>query len=259
MRLRRILRRPWTAAAARVMGTLTGVRTQAPVAALTFDDGPDPQSTPKFVGLLREYGARATFFMVGEAARRYPEVVAEVVRGGHTIGSHSWDHPSFALASREERRAQLRSWEAALRPYGARLFRPPYGQLGLGARLDLMRAGYTVVGWSADVGDWRERDAAKMTAGLLEKIVPGCIVVLHDAIYRPLLAESLPDRTPLLQALEEALKRLAGRFSFVTVPELLRAGRPRWEYWDRRPTRAFMETYRLRTGARPPGRVPLPR
>jgi len=258
MKLPRILRRPLTMAAARMMGTLTCVETQAPVAALTFDDGPDPQSTPKFLGLLRDYGARATFFMVGEAARRYPEVVAEVARGGHTIGSHSWDHPSFALTSREERRAQLRSWEAALRPHGARLFRPPYGQLGLGARLDLMWAGYTVVGWSVDVGDWREQDATKMTAGLLEKIVPGCIVVLHDAIYLPLLAESLPDRTPLLRALEEALKHLAGRFRFVTVPELLRLGRPHWEYWDKRPTRAFIETYRLRMGASLPARAPLP-
>jgi len=259
MRVRRILRRPWTAAAARVMGTLTRVETPERVAALTFDDGPDPQSTPKFLDLLRDYGGRATFFMVGEAARRYPEVVAEVVRGGHAIGSHSWDHPSFALTSREERRAQVRSWEAALGPHGARLFRPPYGQLGVGARLDLMRAGYTVVGWSVDVGDWRERDAAKMTAGLLEKIVPGCIVVLHDAIYLPLLAESLPDRMPLLHALEEALKHLAGRFRFVTVPELLRSGRPHWEYWDKRPTRAFVEAYRLRMGARAPARVPLPR
>jgi peptidoglycan/xylan/chitin deacetylase (PgdA/CDA1 family) len=241
-----LIRRPWTIVAGRLMGTLTRVATQEPVVALTFDDGPNPQSTPKFLELLHRFGARATFFMVGEAAKRYPEIVTQAGQGGHAIGCHSWDHPSFALASRGERRSQIREWEAALGPPGIRLFRPPFGQLNLGARLDVMRMGYAVVGWSVDVGDWRERDSARMAAGLLEKITPGCIVILHDAIYAPLLDESLPDRSPLLRALEDVLGRLAGRFQFVTVPEMMRSGRPHWEYWDKRPTPAFIDRYRSR-------------
>lgn len=247
MRLRRIFRRPWAAAAARVMGTLTRVETRAPVAALTFDDGPHPQFTPRFLELLRRYDARATFFMVGKAAQRYPEVVAEVARGGHTLANHSWDHPSFVLASRAERWSQIKAWEATLQPHGVRFFRPPFGQLSLAARLDLMRMGYTVVGWSVDVGDWHERDAAKISSRLIDNIVPGCIVILHDAIYAPLLVESLPDRLPLLHALDDVLRRLAGRFQFLTVPELLRRGRPRWEYWGKRPTPAFVDRYRSLT------------
>jgi peptidoglycan/xylan/chitin deacetylase (PgdA/CDA1 family) len=229
------------------MGTLTRVATREPVTALTFDDGPNPRSTPRFLELLDGYGARATFFMVGEAAQRYPEVATQVAQGGHAIGCHSWDHPSFALASRKERRSQIRAWAAALRPHGVTLFRPPFGQLSLGARLDVMTMGYTVVGWSVDVGDWRERDSAKMAAGLVEKITPGSIVVLHDAIYAPLLDESLPDRSYLLTALEDVFRRLAGRMRFVTVPELMRSGRPRWEYWDKRPAPAFIDRYRSRS------------
>ena len=76
---------------------------------LTFDDGPDPEYTPRLLEILHRHGARATFFMAGEAARQHPELVRQVAQAGHAIGNHGWDHPSFPFISRDERLAQMRT------------------------------------------------------------------------------------------------------------------------------------------------------
>ena len=102
----RILRKPFTAVVQKVTcvrddvpGTITGVTTRDPVAALTFDDGPHPEYTPLLLNILERYQARATFFMIGDAAQRHPDLVRQVAQGGHAIGNHSWDHPFFPSLS----------------------------------------------------------------------------------------------------------------------------------------------------------------
>src|SRR5262245_9978868 len=97
-----------------LFGSLVSVDTQEPVAALTFDDGPDPVFTPRLLNVLERYHAHATFFMVGEIAERYPEIVRQVANDGHTIANHSWDHPSFPLIRAFERRMQLRRCSSVL-------------------------------------------------------------------------------------------------------------------------------------------------
>ncbi|HKV11751.1 MAG TPA: polysaccharide deacetylase family protein, partial [Thermoanaerobaculia bacterium] len=77
------------------LGSLVRVATREPAIALTFDDGPHPEDTPRVLEVLERHGARGTFFMVGQSARRYPEVVARAAAAGHTVANHSWDHPSF--------------------------------------------------------------------------------------------------------------------------------------------------------------------
>jgi peptidoglycan/xylan/chitin deacetylase (PgdA/CDA1 family) len=205
------------------LGAVTRVVTEQRVAALTFDDGPHPEFTPRLLAILRRHEVRATFFMVGKAAARYPETVRRVAADGHTIGNHSWDHPSFPLISGRERRAQLRACATALAPYGHRLFRPPYGHLDLASRLDTIRCRHEVVGWSFGGEDWLDRDAAWMADRVVEVIRPGSIVVLHDALYH-VLEEQYADRTPLLDAVDRFLGRLGTAFRFVSLPELLRAG-----------------------------------
>src|SRR4051794_38727678 len=76
-------------------GAITSVETEQPLVALTFDDGPDPLSTPSVLRLLERHNARATFFMVGAAAYRHPDLVRQVAQAGHVIANHSWDHSSF--------------------------------------------------------------------------------------------------------------------------------------------------------------------
>ena len=77
-----------------MLGTLTSVVTKEPLVALTFDDGPHPEFTPRVLEILRHHQAHATFFMVGAGAEKYQGIVRQVAREGHAIGGHSWDQPS---------------------------------------------------------------------------------------------------------------------------------------------------------------------
>src|SRR6266487_3577536 len=81
----------------RAMGTVVQVATRDPVVALTFDDGPSRECTPRLLKILERHHAHATFFMVGEAATKHREIVEDVARLGHAIGNHTWDHPSLPL------------------------------------------------------------------------------------------------------------------------------------------------------------------
>lgn len=229
----RALARRLLAASAVLGGTVTHVATRRPLAALTFDDGPNPQATPQLLEILERHGARATFFMVGKAAARHPELVARVAAGGHAVGNHSWDHPSLPLLRRRGRRAQIRWCGEALAPHGTALLRPPYGHQSLASRFDAWRLGYRVVAWSAMAEDWLDDPADRLLERLDDQVVPGAIVLFHDALYTT-TAERYRDRAPTLEAVDRLLAEHTGRLSFVTVPELLAAGRPRrWPWYKR--------------------------
>jgi len=213
-----------------MMGTITHVSTQEPVVALTFDDGPHPEFTPRLLDILEKYQARATFFMVGEAAEQHPDIVRQVVQAGHAIGNHSWDHSSLPLLSEKERRAQIRACEKALAPYGQRLFRPPYGHQSVASRLDALWLGYQVVTWNLVARDWLDHSANWMTDRLVNEIEPGSIILFHDALYT-YVEKRYTDREPTLRAVNLLLERLDGHFRFVTIPELLRSGEPQRRNW----------------------------
>ena len=216
-------------AARQLIGSIVSVDTKDPVVALTFDDGPDPVFTPRLLNVLEHHHAKATFFMVGDNVRQYPATVQQVADGGHAIGNHSWNHPSFPLITAAERRIQLRRCASALTPYGGlRLFRPPYGQQSFASHLDARWLGYSVVMFNLEVGDWHVKDVRWMADRMVQEIRPGSIVCLHDQIY-PLGNASdrtVFDRAAMLDALGITLERLHGRMRFVTVPELLKYGRP---------------------------------
>ena len=215
----------------RHLGTITHVDTKEPVAALTFDDGPHAVYTRNLLEILERYKARATFFMVGEAAQRQPALVRGIAQAGHAIGIHSWDHPSFTRIGGRERRRQLRLCEGALGAYGQRLFRPPWGKQSVASRLDALWLGYKVIGWNVIGEDWLHLAGADLAERLIREISPGSIILLHDAIYRSVLPVPQYDRSAMLEGLELALKEVGNRFRFITVPELLRRGRPVLEEW----------------------------
>ena len=91
-----------------LFGTITHVKTNHHVVALTFDDGPDPRYTSRLLEILKRHEAKATFFMIGKNAQRYPHIVKQVFQAQHAIGNHSWDHPSFPLITERQRRAEIR-------------------------------------------------------------------------------------------------------------------------------------------------------
>ena len=223
-----IVRRLGATVSRRCLGTVTQVETAKRVAALTFDHGPHPQFTPQLLEILDANDARATFFMVGRAASQMRGIVRQVADGGHAIGNHSWDHSSFPFIGLAERFRQIRLCTDALRPYGSTLFRFPWGQHDVACRLAPFMLRQTVVGWSVDPRDYATSSVDVIRSRLTNGVMPGSIVLLHDSIYH----SSNTDRRPMLEALDSALRHL-NDFQFVTLPELMRYGRPRKinAYW----------------------------
>jgi len=231
----RLLNKPLVLAAQETLGTITSVKTLDPVVALTFDDGPHPRYTRRLLEILKKYHVHGTFFMVGELAHRYPDVVRSAAEAGHVIGNHSWNHASFHLLTPLERREQIRACEETLHPYGKKLFRPPYHHQSMASRFEARCLGYSVVGFSVHAEDWLERKSDWIADQLVRQIQPGSIVVLHDNICHS--TEQIPqyDRKPMLEGLRMALGRLGKKFQFVTIPELLRHGRSQKRSWFSRP------------------------
>src|SRR3989442_11666872 len=108
-----------------LLGSITHVATAESVAALTFDDGPHAASTPQLLEILERHQARATFFMLGQFALQYPELVQRIAQAGHAIGNHSWDHASFPFITGRQRRMTPRARSRSRAPHQQRASRPP--------------------------------------------------------------------------------------------------------------------------------------
>jgi peptidoglycan/xylan/chitin deacetylase (PgdA/CDA1 family) len=213
-----------------LLGTITHVQTTEPCAALTFDDGPDPVTTPLVLDLLNRLGAKATFFVLGRHAQRYPELVAQMAAAGHAVANHSFDHLSFPDIGHRERVAQIRACERVIAPFGQKLFRPPRGLQSVSSRLDALLLGYRVVTWNVVVWDWENRDPDWMAEHLDAEVKPGSIVLLHDCLFDADNSEAV-DRRPMLEALDMFLSRNRMALTYVTVPDLLARGTPHAASW----------------------------
>jgi peptidoglycan/xylan/chitin deacetylase (PgdA/CDA1 family) len=178
-----------------------------PRVALTFDDGPHPVDTPAILEILQKADTRATFFFVGERARRNPQIVLRVAQSGHQIEAHSDTHPWwFSLASASRTRREVRDSVATLgnlsgcRPH---FFRPPMGHKSLSLADVLSEEGLQMVTWSVRPFDTVRRSAAEIQEKVLSKAKPGGILLLHEGIRRN---AGQPSRT--VQALPDILKGL---------------------------------------------------
>jgi peptidoglycan/xylan/chitin deacetylase (PgdA/CDA1 family) len=163
--------------------------------ALTFDDGPDPEFTPQVLDVLRRYGARATFFLVGQRADRHPELVRRIAAEGHAIGNHTYSHVHCRELELPALIRQLERTDAALEralgglPDSLPPFRPPFGELRPLQALYLAAAGRTLVFWNQDVCDYRGAPASDIAA-VGPKLSPGDVVLLHDRF--PATVQALP-------------------------------------------------------------------
>lgn len=231
--IKRILKKAQNIALRGWLGAVTHVATQEKVAALTFDDGPHPQFTPRLLEILAYHQAQATFFVVGKSAQQQSELLRQMADAGHAIGNHTWDHPSLPLITRQERQTQIRACDEVIPSYGQRLFRPPFGHLNLAARFDLFKLGYQVVTWNLMGIDWLDHDATWLVARLTQEIRPGSIILLHDALYQ-FPEKRFADRTSTLEAVDALLHQLKGIYRFVTIPELLKCGKPVQRVWTQK-------------------------
>jgi peptidoglycan/xylan/chitin deacetylase (PgdA/CDA1 family) len=152
--------------------------------ALTIDDGPDPQWTPKVLAVLRQHNIRATFFMIGQNAERHPDLVRRVADEGHTVATHTWSHRNLQRLDPQGVRAEIgRGLDAAaaarpgLRPT---LFRAPYGNWSPAAFAVCAELGLRSIAWSVDPRDWDEPGTATITSRVLAQTGPRGIVLNHD-------------------------------------------------------------------------------
>lgn len=211
------------------------VPTVEPVAALTFDDGPDPELTPRILEVLAEHGVQATFNLMGWNALRHPDLVRAVVAAGHELGNHTWTHQDLAFQSTLQTRRQLqRGREAIERTAGVRprFFRPPRGNLTGSAVASAAELGYDVLLWSVTRGGAGVGTPASVVDHLVGTVAPGDVVALHDGIGRGTFDPGGPGAHQLrarrlveVQALPAAVEGLLGRgLRLVTVSALLAAG-----------------------------------
>lgn len=157
---------------------------------LTFDDGPIPEVTPRLLDLLDSYGIKATFFMVGDNVRKYPELYREVLRRGHRVGNHTMHH----LQGMHENCGRYVADVAEAAGYiESDLFRPPHGWLKKSQRKALLER-YKIVMYDLVTRDYSKRlDAAQVFRNVRRYARPGSIVVFHDSLKSlPRLFDALP-------------------------------------------------------------------
>jgi peptidoglycan/xylan/chitin deacetylase (PgdA/CDA1 family) len=185
------------------------------VIALTFDDGPWPDYTVKVLNVLRENNIKATFFVVGQNLKNYPNLAKQVVADGHVIGNHTWHHwyhffNQQAAAFEIDHTSELISQVTGAK---TTLFRPPGGMLHNGLASYAKNNKYTVVMWSADSVDYSRPNASTLTSRVLKQAKPGGIVLMHDGGG---------NRSHTVAALPKIISKLKQQgYRFVTIPELL--------------------------------------
>jgi peptidoglycan/xylan/chitin deacetylase (PgdA/CDA1 family)/2-polyprenyl-3-methyl-5-hydroxy-6-metoxy-1,4-benzoquinol methylase len=154
-----------------------------PAVALTFDDGPDPEVTPRLLELLDRHQARATFFVTGVNAERHPQLVREILARGHTIGNHTYHHSPFVMlqGSRKLRR-EIVDAQRVLKGFGVtpRAFRPPVGVTNPHLWRILLEEGMFCVNFSCRALDFGNRRVDGLSARLLAQASPGDIILMHD-------------------------------------------------------------------------------
>lgn len=183
------------------------------VVALTFDDGPDPKITPQILGILRQYQAKASFFVIGRWALRYPDLVRDVLQEGHAVGSHSYNHPfrvdpDAAALDLEEAAAVIER----ITGNRTQFFRPPWGNLSSNLCQSAINSGYAIVRWTVCGNDNPLATTEKIVSSATSRVQSGDIILLHDGHNHEGTAQALPI----------IMKRLtAAGYKFVTVPQLL--------------------------------------
>ena len=153
------------------------IKTDEKVLYLTFDDGPDPDSTPELINLLYNYKIRAIFFVDGRAAERYPELVVQLLSGGHIVGNHGYSHDDGWKTSVEKYIEDVSKTDGFT---NSRFFRPPFGRMKIGQYRKLKEK-YKIVLWDIMPYDFDKKFGKEKSLQVLKKkIRPGSIIVLHD-------------------------------------------------------------------------------
>jgi peptidoglycan/xylan/chitin deacetylase (PgdA/CDA1 family) len=153
------------------------IRTSENILYLTFDDGPDPDSTPLILKILEQNNVRAIFFCSGKAAETYPSLVEMIKDNGHVIGNHCYDHLNGCRTSTDRYCIEVKKASGFT---SDKIFRPPYGRMKL-SQYRLLTKKYRIFMWDLMSYDYDRNFGARKTLNILsKKIRPGSVIVLHD-------------------------------------------------------------------------------
>lgn len=159
--------------------------------ALTFDDGPSPATTPIVLEILQQYAVKATFFLVGNRAEQFPELVQSIVSKGHEVGSHSHTHPYFSRVSIAQAAREVSTAQATLEGLTGvpcRLFRPPFGELRVQSLIPAWRRKQTVVSWSMDLRDYDASDSSIIYDRVAKQSFTNGDIILYHAMSQTSVA-----------------------------------------------------------------------
>lgn len=177
--------------------------------ALTFDDGPHPKVTMQILKTLEKYDAKATFFLVGQEVKKYPEIVKATFEAGHEIGNHTYNHSKLTTLPLKQMRLQIQSTDSIIKAtigQNATVFRPPYGAYN---KTVINQLNVPLTMWTIDTLDWKHRDPKKTVQAINKQVKNGSIILMHD------IHQTTAD------ALETILSTLQKQgYEFVTVSEL---------------------------------------
>jgi len=213
-------------------GTVVGARTADPVVSVTFDDGPDPVVTPALLEVLARHEAHATFFLLGQRAVQYPEIVERILEEGHEVALHGDTHLRLSQATLRQVWSGIRDGRAHLHAVSGtrpKIFRPPYGSMNLRVAAVASAHRLRIVGWTATAEDWLDEPAETVAERGLSRLDTGGVLLLHDR-YEPRFSgdpHAVPsfDRADLLDQLLSGIRQRGWRS--VTTTELLQRRRPR--------------------------------
>jgi peptidoglycan/xylan/chitin deacetylase (PgdA/CDA1 family) len=185
------------------------------VIALTFDDGPWPNTTAKVLDILKKNRIKSTFFVVGQNVKNYPDLTKQIVADGHIIANHTWHHWYHQMNAQAAAYEVANTTDIIYQTTGVRtsLFRPPGGIMNNGVAAYAKNNKYAVIMWSADSMDYSRPAVPRLMNNIFREAKPGGIVLMHDGGG---------DRSHTVKALPEIISRFRKQgYEFVTVPELL--------------------------------------
>ncbi len=190
-----------------------------PYIAMTFDDGPSPLTTPHLLDLLEQRHIKATFFLIGQNAEKYPDLVRRILADGNEIGNHSWSHPQLSKLSDDRVNQEISKTQDTIKNetgFTPTIMRPPYGALTKKQREWIeQKYGLNIILWSVDPFDWKRPGGAVIEQRILSGARPGAIILSHD-IHKQ-----------TVDAMPATLAALADKgFKFVTVSQLLAMNKP---------------------------------
>lgn len=189
----------------------------------TFDDGPHPEYTPRILDILKKFNLKSTFFVVGESAKKYPDIVKRIKDEGSEVGNHTYSHRMLPFQFKKSMVSEIKKTEDIIfnitgeKP---RYFRPPRGLRNKFAVDFLQNEGYTIVSWSISSRDWIISSAQKIEDRILKLTSPGSIILFHDA--GSIFLNYGRNRLPTVEALPGIINGLKNKgYEIVSLRKIL--------------------------------------